>query len=274
MHCGLPSAQHADTALALIMGRLAELCGGALPVSYIVLDLETTSLDTSTALPYELALLVVRDGHPDERASLFTYLDWSFHCPDYPSILRAADRRMRADGLPGVPVDAVLESGLAPARAFATMAGELRRCPVLIAHNGYGFDIPVLRSVLERHPDTDPDCALSRALSESILIDTGLIEKANMLSVVPEPDPPDLADPRSALQRLWALLRDRRAHVPWSLHRHCLVRYGIELPDHLHHTARHDAYAVHRLYETMRGSLNHGRHHRPDKAAHPEANRG
>jgi DNA polymerase III epsilon subunit-like protein len=111
-----------------------------------------------------------------------------------------------------------------------------------VAHNGIGFDIPILTAHFQRYLKVNLD------INTSEVWDTGALEKASQLDEYCYNElPGDFA------YRI--LLREDRG-IKWGLHSHALPKYNLiekySLDMQQSHTAPFDAYVTHLLLEEFR----------------------
>lgn len=197
----------------------------AFPHNYTCVDLETNGVRPERHAICAVGHTIVRDGKPVETKEVM--LNW----PDFPDIdhvdfqlqLQDAERGMRAQGKPfhhtwerlqstGKPPIEVLQRYL---EMFEAM--EDRR-EILVAHNGWRFDIELLQAHFHNWlnvPFTfDPE----------LVYDTGIAEKASQLSQTDDPLP--LAG-ETLQQFSWRIGELRRRGVYWALDRHCDEQYQL-----------------------------------------------
>lgn len=137
----LSPADVPSTGLALGVFKAAQLLemesSAVAFTNFTAIDLETTGRDTSKSEIVELAAVRVRDGEITETFS-------SFVKPDVPIDAGAS------------AVTGITEADLAGAPAFAEiwpLIREFAGADVLVAHNGYQFDFPILSRMVEETGD-------------------------------------------------------------------------------------------------------------------------
>ena len=115
---------------------------------FTAIDLETTDRNVASAEIVEIAAVRVRDGVPRDELSLLVRPD----CPIAPGATRAHGITDR-DVAVAPPLDAVWPQ-------FEAFCGK----DVLVAHNGYQFDFPLLRRLCGAEPCTYDTLPLAREL--------------------------------------------------------------------------------------------------------------
>jgi DNA polymerase III epsilon subunit-like protein len=225
---------------------------GGWPETYVAFDVETQGLDvmSPTCLACQLGWCVVKD-----RAVLHAgeiVVDWTHPEAKLPQDWLAATLERTREALAKnnhsyhCSLDRMRDEGIPPREAFLAyrdlLDGWLREGAVLVGHNCWAFDRPLLA----RHFHTFVPAA-PRLFEAGRVLDTGMIEKANMLGV--EPPESYLHMPRSDWYAL--IYRDRR-RVPWSLAKHCSERYDLPVAQAEAHDAGYDCRINALLVERMR----------------------
>jgi nitrogen fixation protein len=226
------------------------------PDNYTTLDLETDGLEPENNHICAIGHTVVRGRKIIETQE--TYLDWTRH-PDIDTVelhrnLLHVQRVMTEKGNhfshsfqklkdEGFEPIKVLEEYLARFEAMEK-TGE-----VLIAHNGWRFDIEFLQSHFYNFLGVD------YVFAPELVYDSGICEKASQLQDfnLPLPD-------HDETMREWALrVGDIRIRgVRWALDGYCEEQYGLEqqLKDAGHvgtdHCAGYDSIKLHFLFEEHR----------------------
>ena len=195
------------------------------PHNYICVDLETNGVRPDHHSICSIGHTIVRDGRPIETKEV--YLNW----PDFPDIdhvqfqqeLHDAEAGMARQGKPfhhtwarlqelGEPPIEVLQRYL---EFFEAM--ESRR-EILVAHNGWRFDIELLQAHFHNWLD------IPFIFDPELVYDTGIAEKASQLT---EQDDP-LPLPGETLQQFsWRIGGLRRRGIFWALDRYCDEQYNL-----------------------------------------------
>jgi len=195
------------------------------PNNYTCVDLETNGLRPESSAICVIGHTIVRDGQVVENAEVL--LNW----PDFPDIdhlqfqqqLQAAQRGMEAQGKSfyhtwdrlqalGRPPLEVLKRYL---DMFETM--EERR-EILVAHNGWKFDIELLQAHFHNWLN------IPFVFDPELVYDTGIAEKASQLEDYDDP----LPLPGETLQQFaWRIGALRRKGVMWALDRYCDEQYQL-----------------------------------------------
>jgi len=195
------------------------------PNNYTCIDIETNGTSPERDLICSIGHTLVRDRQLVETKEV--YLNW----PDYPdgdadaleeSLLRT-ERAMLSQGKPfhhtwdrlkteGEPPLEVLQRYL---DMFETM--EERR-EVLVAHNGWKFDMEFFQSHFHNH------LRIPFVFDEDLVYDSGICEKASQLEDEDDPFP---QPGESMRQFAWRIGSLRRRGVFWALDRYCDERYGL-----------------------------------------------
>jgi DNA polymerase III epsilon subunit-like protein len=226
------------------------------PDNYTTLDLETDGLDPTDNHVCAIGHTVVRNRQIVEMRE--TYLDWTRH-PDVDQValqrnllqvqrvfaekghkLNHSFNRLQREGFEPI---GVLEEYLDRFEAMEK-TGE-----VLIAHNGWAFDIEFLQAHFYNYLGID------YVFEPDLVYDSGICEKASQLDAgfmpVPEPD---------ETMRDWALrVGDIRIRgIFWALDKYCEKKYGLESQakdagySGADHCAGYDAIKLHFLFEEHR----------------------
>lgn len=124
------------------------------------------------------------------------------------------------------------EQSIDPREAFDMYHRLLLECDAMgltfVGHNIWRFDRPVI----ERHLKY---CGLEFYFPRNRVIDTGMVEKANMAGL----DPPT-HDFRSTAE-WYEMVSEFRSYVQWNLDQHCGNRYGINEKYNIDPAEAHDA---------------------------------
>jgi DNA polymerase III epsilon subunit-like protein len=223
---------------------------GPFPDDYLVLDTETTGLSSDEDLIVQVGYCRVAGRSVVENGA--QVLDWT----SYPGVdqswlsARLDDTRARlgARGVDGWDYPwsrERLAHGASPLVVLSDLFGRLaalcQEGGVLVAHNGYGFDVPMIEAHFRRFLFLPwQHCGG--------LWDTGLMEKALQLNLRPRDGETLAAFNRRA--------RAVRGSVRWSLSDHAAPKYGLMekhgLDTSLCHTADFDALLAMHLLEEFR----------------------
>lgn len=244
--------------LVLIMFQQIQILGKALgrafdafPDNYAVFDVETSGVDKSLDLVCQLGYCLVVDGKEQER--ICWDLDWSDPALVDQRWLRdkllyTKEQVEMKDGTPTGKTYHVsyerMREGVPPVEAlreFLDLLIHMREEGfVFVAHNGVNFDAPILANHFKRWLGED------FAFGPNEIWDTGMIEKAIQLNMVPEPGDTF----RSFAGRVGGV---RAKGVYWALDRHCVPKYDLAkrfgLDMDMAHDAGFDCYVTHLLFE-------------------------
>ena len=219
---------------------------GHFPDDYLVIDTETTGLDRQDDVIVQLGYCRVENREVVENVAYV--LDWTDHTLNQDWLcgrLESTGQRLREKGHTySWTLEKLASEGKPPIDVLFDLLGRLREYggKMLAAHNGVGFDVPMIEAHLKRFlalPFTFP----------KQLWDTGVMEKAIQLDVRPRPGEPLLVFCKR-------VLGIRAAGVKWSLDRHCTPKYQLDhkygLDTSRSHTADYDAYVTSCLLEEFR----------------------
>lgn len=224
--------------------------GRDLPDDYLVFDLETTGLE-SDALPTEIGHVIVR-GRQIVHQGAF-YLNW----PQDPRVdqgwlrnrLEQVQRDFWRRGQPFyIDYELLLTQGQPVARVldfYHELFTHNREAGALfLGHNAWRFDAPRLGLTFERFRE------LRWYFWSGELLDTGLLTKALMLSLLPRSG--------EQLEKYYRRVLNRRAGPSWSL-KACCQYYGLVdkygLDEAQLHGAGYDCYVTHLVFEALRDRL-------------------
>lgn len=209
------------------------------PNKYLVFDTETTGLSTERDLIGQIAFLWVENGKQVRK--LQAYLDWTRHRSVDPLWLAEKLDRTRlqfeydSDGRPngkryaisfsklrdqGRDPDQVLRDALHFISHWTAKGG------FFIAHNGWNFDRPILRSHFQRFLNTDYEWG-------DTMFDTGITEKAIQMGETIRPD--------ESLQQFAHRIGHRPSGIKWSLDKHCMPKYRLAERHQLNMDFAHEA---------------------------------
>lgn len=207
------------------------------PDTYAAFDLETTGLRTKPGAegqppdrPTEFGWVLVVDGEARDRGHWLC--DWLRHPGTDPGWLRgrfaardagAAGRGVRF----GSGFETCRDRGVAPARLFGFVRDWFARLAAAgvpaVAHNGLGYDLPMLRTTL-----ADLGLGAGGVAGADRLVDTAAIEAGNQLAAADPTDAVLVPTPGHTWagyqSRLAAVARGRRLRA--NLADHCFVKYG------------------------------------------------
>lgn len=199
------------------LAGVAEFLGG-FPVDFVAFDVETTGLDVASRDVHvvQFGYAVVRDGEIASWGDL--PIDWTRGGRPVPAAslgaaLDAVRSRMAARGKPyHVDLALLTRDGAAPEEAFVEIKALLEEGDAVVCHNGYAFDLPMLREFGRR-------VGAKLSVDPERVIDTGMIEKAGQLAARP------WISRRDAWYADVARRRDKGVH--WSLDGHCERVYRL-----------------------------------------------
>lgn len=233
--------------------RLIEAIGG-LPDSYLVADVETNGLSVKDelVLPTQLGYLLAVDRKVEDYGAVV--VDWSRVLPDHLKPVfwekvRKVERDMAEKGLRcKVPAGRIVAEGEDPRDAWPAyrdmLATALGNGLKVCGHNIVSFDCPLLSRVglqMEAALDFEPHQ----------LLDFGLFEKA-INAGLEFPDPA-----KGTIEQWYHYVKSAFARGKWSLHPHCVEKYGLDIPREIALTGAHDAaydcVSSYLLVEAMRG---------------------
>lgn len=230
---------------------LNEWCNyyGQLPEDYLVFDCETSGLDREEDLILQLGWCVVENRKVIENEGVI--LNWA-NCPYVDRLwlkyrLELSTRHLQNKGREYGWTLERLQTGEKPLDSIAGFLSKIIDWlpNKVVAHNGIGFDIPIINSHLRRFLNYDFEIPL-----ESV-IDTGAIVKASQLNLLPDKDENTgefatrvLAKPS---RTRWSL--DKYCVPTWELDKKC----GIDLE--LAHSAPYDCLICYHLIEELRKQI-------------------
>jgi hypothetical protein len=126
-----------------------------------------------------------------------------------------------------------------------------REHEVLVAHNGWQFDVEFLQSAIFAW--VLQSTGEQFEVDANMLYDTGVAEKASQLDASYEPFP--LRD-ETLKQFFWRIGQARAKGVYWSMDKHCDAEYGLLAANGLKVSdlcrPAVDSFLVHRLFEEQR----------------------
>lgn len=195
------------------------------PENYICFDIETSGIDPANDYICSIGHTIVRDGVIGPYSE--SYLNW----PDHPgidttqlknSLLRVQNimesrgkpfhhtwERLQRDGKPPLQV-------LADYLDLFETAEE--RQEVVVAHNGWRFDIEFLQAHFHDW------LGISYVFSSELVYDTGVAEKASQLRDEDDPFP----TPGETMQQFsWRIGNLQRRGIFWALDGYCDKQYNL-----------------------------------------------
>jgi DNA polymerase III epsilon subunit-like protein len=218
------------------------------PTFYMVFDVETTGLSPSKDLVTQVGYCIVEECKAVACGS--TILDWT-RSPRVDqdwlrSRLATTKWQMETKGKPcHMTYERLREEGCNPLQVLDMYVAMLREAKArgdhYMGHNTF-FDIPML----EGHFD---DFGPSFTLDKSIVIDTGVMEKAHQLNVFPNQG--------ESIQDFFRRIRRKRTPgIYWSLDSFCIPKYQLDTKHNLDvkqaHDAEFDCVVTHLLFEQFR----------------------
>lgn len=224
------------------------------PRNYTTIDLETNGTNPEESAICSIGHTVVRDCKPVETSEV--YLNW----PNFPDIDHDAfqyqlNRAQHEMALQGKTLhhtwQKLKNEGKDPVvvlYSYLEMFEEMeQRREVLVAHNGWRFDIEMLQAHFHNwlHVPFQFDADL--------VFDTGISEKASQLEESDEPFPL----PGETLQQFaWRIGDLRRRGIRWALDGYCDEQYHIfekaGCDKASAHAAGTDSLVLHHLFEEHR----------------------
>lgn len=226
------------------------------PDNYLVLDLETTGLSQNDDLIGQIGICVVEDRKPVKVQG--TVLNWLRH----PGVDHAWLRKRLEDTKYGIEHDKygqrndrhyylslerLAAEGQDPVPSLALCLELLREArrdkKMVIAHNGYNFDMPFLENAFRRFLGAE------WRFGDNEIFDTGMVEKASQLNLLPWQE----ESLRDYSKRVG---RQRAKGVYWALDHHCVPRYNLDkkygFDKNKMHEGGLDCLVAHYLFEEFR----------------------
>jgi DNA polymerase III alpha subunit (gram-positive type) len=225
--------------------------GFRFPNSYLVFDLETTGLDTTTDVAIQIGYLIVENGQVVHQPCA-ALLNWSACSLVDQFWLRSRLTRtaeeMRRKGNGYKFTYEMLKDGLDPVtflNGFLQVFNKWQEDGLFfIAHNGFRYDTRVMEQHFKRFLGSE------FRFDSNLLIDTGLFEKAiqQRKEILPNSG--------TVLVPFYNKITDTHSTFPWNLIRHCIPKYRLTekygLDIRKAHTADFDCYTTHALYQEFR----------------------
>lgn len=223
---------------------------GDFPSDYLVFDVETTGLDRKHDLIVQLGYCEVRNCRVVHNEG--EILNWA----EEPCISKSwlerkltwTKERVSNQGKSYPWSMDVLKSGRKPLDVLADFLVKISNPSkpiIFVAHNGWGFDVPMLENHFKRFLRDN------FTFSEHSLIDTGAIEKAIQLGWQPIE--------AESLRTFAVRVVSEPARVKWSLDGHVIPTYGLVDKHNLDvskaHTAVFDSFVCHLYLEELRTML-------------------
>lgn len=234
--------------LARISGGIERFCGVRWPTDYCAFDLETSGFNRGADRIVEWGHCIVRDGEVVDRNNVvLNWFDPSVHwevSEHVRSKLLHVARQMDLNDRPWRIDEYVLRNeGIPPAEALSLIWDFLETVReqglMIVAHNGWNFDVEMLRAAFSR------DLVKPFDVPENGLLDTGALVKATQIPGNVNVYPRHGDTLRSYCRRAMY------AHGPgvkWNLDTHCMKKYGLAgkypIKEDYLHTAGEDAYIL------------------------------
>lgn len=224
---------------------------GKFPDDYLVIDTETTGLQHSSDFIVQIGWCEVRNRRvADNDGVVLDWLERGSALTDRQDFLKRLDRtryymESRGNRYPWTP--AVIANGTCPLEALADLLVRLQdnSTPMIVTHNGWSFDVPMLESHFRRFLGQEYSFADDR------MVDTGAIEKGSQIGITPYPG--------ESFRTYTGRVMSKRTHTKWSLANHCVPKYNLDTRNKLDmnnaHTAPFDCLTTHLLLETYRSLL-------------------
>jgi len=224
------------------------------PDNYTTLDLETTGLSPADDLICAIGYTTVAKRRPVETKEVI--LDWTRQ-PEVDQaklrqdLLQTADAMQRQNKQHHYPYERLRAEGVDPLPALQDILARLeameQRREVLIAHNGWRFDVEFLQSHFYNWLRID------FRIDPELMYDSGICEKASQL--------PERCDPlpyagESLQDFSWRIGNVRARGIRWALDSHCQEQYGLfekaGIDQSQAHQAGTDSLLLYHLFETHR----------------------
>lgn len=217
------------------------------PTSYVVFDTETSGLDDNEDFILQFGCLSVENGI--EKDSMSICLDWTnTSLVTYSKLaarIASTKQRMVKNGKTYRFNPARLKNEGEDPKAVLTaflnfFETHQRNGLFFLTHNGFSFDKRMIEGHFRRFLNS------SFCFDPTKIIDTGLMEKAKQLSLLPRDD--------ESLPVFYRRVYNVHAKgVRWRLSEHCLPKYGLDKKHGLDISCAHDAAfdcrATHFLYQ-------------------------
>lgn len=192
-----------ETTLSGLLNEVAKRCpNGALPKSYLVLDIETSGFGArNVGLEYGFCQVVDSD-------SLLTFSQ----------ILNRGDTPINPQAFDVHQIDKgrMEREGVYPSefiKAYSALLYETRKKSFMfMGHNLAAFDVPII----ERET---AEFDVPFIFNENEIIDTGMLVKASQLGMTFRPD--------ESLRSFYLRTASVRSRVKWSLNEYCYDQYGL-----------------------------------------------
>lgn len=221
---------------------------GELPSNYMALDIETTGFDPGQDIIINVGHVIVSDCVPTQKLNIL--INW----PDSGLIdvnwlhnrIERTKAYMAQRGSNYPFSIETLRQGMPPVQFWKDYGGLLNDAQnsgaKFLLHGGHKFDIPRLKSHLQRW------AGIQFEFKPDSVWDTGCLEKAMQVGSVPDRQDNLL----TWSQRVYSLFNS----VKWSLSSHCAPKYGLFQKHGLAqadaHSAGFDANLTHLLFEEYR----------------------
>lgn len=226
------------------------------PDNYFVFDFETTGVEHGVDLIVQVGYCHVRDRCVVANEGFM--LDWTSDGRVPADWLAAriatTKRHVEVDRSTGAPsgkhypfsVDRLREEGLPPGEVLETFLRLLessRRCgEVFVGHNAWSYDAPMWSWHSSKFLGHD------FVFRPDDIFDTGMMEKASQLGLLPAQG--------ESMRDFAVRVYHARPFKRWSLDRHAIPKYGLDVkygldPERAHH-ADFDCLATHCLFQEFR----------------------
>jgi DNA polymerase III epsilon subunit-like protein len=226
---------------------------GPLPEDYTVIDLESSGYVVESDIVLQVGWLTVVGGQ--ERARKSVILDWS-QVMDKHTLAQLSRRladtsaKMKNRGKTYEwSIGRLQAEGVHPKQALTMLASTMARKPVLVGHNPWRFDAPMLDRLCQAQ------MGMPLAVPETQLIDTAAMVKSMQSGALPR---------TGETYRAFSLRANAAGGSKYrsSLDEYCVTRfkliqrYGVNTA--LAHDAAYDCYLTHLVYEDIRRLLQTG----------------
>ena len=230
------------------------------PDDYLVIDTETSGSDRQKDVIIQIGWCKVVDRKVvDNNGVILNWIRSPLIDPNWVRKRMASTRDYMISNGKSYPWEYCdLLQGIDPVFAlsdFLNMLSEVRASGnVLVAHNGAGFDLPLIVNHFKRFLNIHYNFNLDE------LWDTGALEKASQLDEL-------LCEYETAGNFSYRVTERCNDHVRWSLYEHVVPkydfvhRYNLDLTKA--HTAPFDTYVTHLLFEEFRELAERGLERQP-----------
>lgn len=221
---------------------------GPIPPNYFLFDTETTGVNVNEDYPLQVAQAVVQDRKLVcvEEAHLNWFAGDEARARWIRNKMQDTALRMAERGATYRVTPEAVSRGADPLVVLENWAKTVQASVsagcAIVGHNIVNFDL-VMMSIRVRDL-----LGIRLLVPDELVIDTGMLEKARQLCLVPEPNESRIS--------WFRRVSGRRARVKWRLDGHCAEQYDLWTRSKLDPTDAHDAKAdcvlTHHLLESIR----------------------